>query len=85
MEDLWQILKANVVATVLFILCVVFFVGFTGYPRSVFVLDWGLCLGLIAGVRFVSRGLREHIKPLKYKDTVKVLIVGAGEAGSSCF
>ena len=85
MEDLWQILKANVIATVLFILCIVFFVGFTGYPRSVFVLDWGLCLGLIAGVRFLSRGLREHIKPLKYKDTVKVLIVGAGEAGVLVF
>lgn len=85
MEDLWQILKANVISTVLFIMYIVFFIGFTGFPRSIFVLDWGICFGFIAGVRFITRGYREYFKPVKYKNEVKILIVGAGEAGVLVF
>jgi FlaA1/EpsC-like NDP-sugar epimerase len=79
--DILQILKANAVSTGIFIFYMVFGRGLVGFPRSVFVLDWGLCVALLAGVRIVSRALRENLTPRKYHKNKKVLIVGAGEAG----
>lgn len=81
MDDLWQILKATVLSSVGFILAVVFTFGLIGYPRSVFVLDWVLCVGFIAGARFLSRGFREKFRPQLRERKKKVLVVGAGEAG----
>ena len=81
MEDLWQILKANLISTGIFVLYVVFFIGLVGYPRSIFIFDWGLCVGLMSGLRFLTRGLKERVTPVKYDKNVRVLIVGAGEAG----
>ncbi|MBU1863731.1 MAG: hypothetical protein KKH94_08730, partial [Candidatus Omnitrophica bacterium] len=65
MEDMWQILKANSAATVSFVLFIVFTHGLIGYPRSVFILDWVLCTGFIAGIRFLSRSFRERFIPIK--------------------
>jgi len=79
--DLWQILKANLAATGVFIFFVVFSRGLLGFPRSVFILDWGLCVAFLSGVRILSRVLRENFSPRKYLKNKKVLIVGAGEAG----
>ena len=81
MDDLWQIIKANVVSTVIFIMCIVFIYGLIGFPRSVFVIDWIFSVGLISGVRFITRAMREYFKPLRYQKGEKVLIVGAGESG----
>ncbi|MFH1846071.1 MAG: nucleoside-diphosphate sugar epimerase/dehydratase, partial [Candidatus Omnitrophota bacterium] len=85
MHDLIQILKANTVSTVIFILFVAFFLGLEGYPRSVFILDWIFCVGLMAGVRFLSRVFKEKVQPTLHRKTVKALIVGAGEAGILVF
>lgn len=81
MDDLWQIVKATAVSTCGFILFIVFSRGIVGFPRSVFLLDWGLCLGFVAGIRFLTRGLREKIRPMSSQRSIKGLIVGAGEAG----
>ncbi|RKY44459.1 MAG: polysaccharide biosynthesis protein, partial [Candidatus Omnitrophota bacterium] len=79
--DLWQILKANFFATTIFVLFVVFLHGIIGFPRSIFILDWGICLGLTGGVRLVARVFRERVGFSKQKKTKRVLIIGAGEAG----
>jgi len=79
--DLWQILKANFFATTIFVLFVVFLHGIIGFPRSIFILDWGICLGLTGGVRLVARIFRERVGFSKQKKTKRVLIIGAGEAG----
>lgn len=82
MEDLWQILKANVISTVAFILFIVFTRGLVGFPRSVFVLDWMLCVGLLAGIRFFTRSLRErHFNPGNSSMVERILIIGAGDTG----
>ena len=81
MDDLWQILKANVISTSTFILFIVFVFGLKGYPRSIFILDWCLCVGFVSGIRFVSRGIRERVRPQNIRRSIKGLIVGAGEAG----
>jgi len=80
-EDIWQILKANIVASVLFVLYIVFSRGLVGFPRSIFLLDWGICVALLSGVRIISRAFRENLAPRKYHNRKNVLIVGAGEAG----
>ena len=82
MDDLWQILKANVAATAAFILFIVFTRGLVGFPRSVFLLDWILCVGMVSGVRFFTRSLREKYLSGNHKvGNLRALIVGAGETG----
>lgn len=81
MGDLWQIMKANAVATLVFIGAEVFLIGLIDFPRSVFLTDFIICTTLVAGVRFFVRFIRENFRidiPEKRK---RVLIVGAGEAG----
>ena len=80
--DLWQIIKANSIASIGVFLIIAFIYRMTGYPRSIFVIDWGICLLLIGGFRFSGRLVREKKSfSLKFRNK-KVLIVGAGEAGN---
>ena len=87
-DDIWRILKANVLATFCFILAVIFLPDrqagihtFSGFPRSIFVLDFILSFGFIAGIRFGNRLARERFRPQYRTKRKKALIVGAGEAG----
>ena len=80
--DLWQVIKANSVASMGFFLIIAFIYRMVGYPRSIFVLDWGICLILIGGFKFSGRLLREKKSfSLKFRNK-KVIIIGAGEAGN---
>lgn len=81
-NDMWQIFKASVVSSVLFVLLVVFFHGLMGFPRTVFILDFLLSIMLVSGVRFFTRLLKERfLKPVPHIARKRVLIVGAGRAG----
>jgi len=80
--DLEQIIKANVVSTVAFILGSVFLYGSSVIPRFIFVVDFIICTSFIGGIRFLSRIIRERYRgSLLKNEQVNVLIVGAGEAG----
>lgn len=81
MNDLWQIIKANVTASVFFVLAEVFLFGLQGYPRSVFIVDFVFCTTLVCGLRFFTRMLRERVEAGTATFRKKVLIIGAGEAG----
>lgn len=81
MDDLMQIIKATVISTCAFVLYIVFSHGLVGFPRSIFVLDWVLCLGFVGGIRFLSRSFRERYKPIQFQRSIRGLIIGAGEAG----
>jgi len=81
MDDLWRIIKATTVSAVIFILGVIFVFGLTGYPRSVFILDWVLCNVLVGGVRFSSRMLKESYSASPGVRQKNIIIVGAGDAG----
>lgn len=52
-------------------------------PRSVFLMDSGTTLALAAGVRGLTRSLRERYAPLLIKDGVRALIVGANDTGEA--
>ena len=80
-SDLVTILKSVTLGSVLFV-PIAIFVGADGefYSKSVFVLDWALCILLLGGVRFAIRTFRETFSPMR-EGGKKVLLVGAGDAG----
>ncbi|MBU0633724.1 MAG: polysaccharide biosynthesis protein [Candidatus Omnitrophica bacterium] len=82
MYDLVQIIKANLVAAVGFVIGNHFIYGTYIVPRFIFVNDFIICTFLIGGIRFLSRIIKEKYRgPLLKSKQVNVLIVGAGEAG----
>lgn len=82
MSDLSQIIKANGLAAAVFVLCEVFIFGLGNFPRSVFIIDFIICTGLVAGIRFSVRLFRERYRWGRFdQEQKKILIVGAGDAG----
>ncbi|MFA5256421.1 MAG: hypothetical protein WC419_06990, partial [Candidatus Omnitrophota bacterium] len=79
-DDLWRIIKANLVSSVILI-AGVWLLGWYGFPRSVFIMDFVLCTSLVGGLRFVSRILKEGYHRTYDLRSKKVLIVGAGATG----
>ncbi len=76
--DLQNIIGGVLTSTIVFFCWVHFGLGINDYPRSVFVIDAVLLVGLLAGVRLPSRIFREKII---YRKKMKVLVVGAGDSG----
>jgi lipopolysaccharide/colanic/teichoic acid biosynthesis glycosyltransferase len=58
-----------------------FFVGLQSYPRSVFVIDWGLALFMLAGVRYMLRAWTRKRWQRRGQRRQKAIIVGAGVGG----
>ncbi|PIU83640.1 MAG: hypothetical protein COS68_02985, partial [Elusimicrobia bacterium CG06_land_8_20_14_3_00_38_11] len=79
--DLWKIFLANAVSSVTFFSAVVFYHGLFGFPRSVIIIDFILCLGFVSGVRFFARLIRETAKIDLFQKRRKAIIIGAGDAG----
>ena len=81
MDDLLAIIKATTMGSLVLLAAIMFTFG-GRYGRSVFLLDWVLCIALLAGMRFSIRALREW--QLRASEDVAIrtaLIVGAGDAG----
>ena len=75
MRDILRILRAVTIGSLVFIPAVLAFFGY-GFPRSIFFLEWVLCLALVGGVRLVSRALRESSRRYRQVSTKRALIVG---------
>ena len=87
-DDIWRIFKANILSTLCFFLALGFYLGrnkgifsFSGFPRSVFIIDFVFSLGFISGIRFFNRLIREKFRPEIRVKRRTVLVIGAGEAG----
>jgi len=81
-DDILRILRASIVATVLFVLANVFIRGESSFPRSIYVIDFMFFFSLLVGIRLVTRLIKERIRePSSPKSQSKVLIVGAGQTG----
>ncbi|MCM8797612.1 MAG: polysaccharide biosynthesis protein [Candidatus Omnitrophica bacterium] len=81
-DDILQIIKANLVATAIFIIGDVFIYDFQNALRFIFINDFIICTAFIGGIRFLARIIREKYRNLiPIKERPKVLIVVAGEAG----
>src|SRR5439155_21423018 len=73
-------LKAVTISSLLCVLPVVA-IGPGSFPRSIFVLDWVLCLALVGGVRLALRAMRESSRKYRQTEGKRAVIVGAGDAG----
>ncbi|MFA6281073.1 MAG: nucleoside-diphosphate sugar epimerase/dehydratase [Candidatus Omnitrophota bacterium] len=79
-DDLWKIIKANLLSSTILI-AIVWVLGGYGFPRSVFMIDFVLCTSLAGGLRFAARFLKEGYYRNYDLSATKVLIVGAGATG----
>lgn len=84
MADLINLVKANLVASMVVILYAVIVHRLEHIPRSVLLLDGVLCFLLMGGIRFLTRAFRENYFPLTQSSKAartRVVLVGAGDAG----
>jgi FlaA1/EpsC-like NDP-sugar epimerase len=95
--DLINIIKASTIASLALIVLILYNTRFEMVSRSVFVIDWGLSIMMIIGLRIVIRLCFEnftreikisdlwHIIPVmfgkNYKKGRAMLIIGAGDCG----
>lgn len=80
-SDLHAILIATTLGSVI-VAALEFFIK-TGAPRSVLLIDWVLCLALVAGVRVLIRSLREVMTSRSTESAVRrALVVGAGDGAA---
>lgn len=76
--DLKNIVGGVLVSTIIFYGWVYLALGINDYPRTIFVIDGVLLIGLLAGVRLPFRIFREAVI---YRKKKRVLVVGAGNMG----
>ena len=81
MRDLYNLIRAVLVSSLVFTAALLFMGGDATVPRSVIVLDALLSIVLIGGVRFALRAVRENRRPKQAPRLRRVMIIGAGDAG----
>jgi len=80
-RDLENIVKATVASTGVFALMVLA-IGVRPYPRSVFLVEPLLAIGLVAGLRLGVRAFAQAARRIEQDgEHRRMLIVGAGDAG----
>ncbi|MFL6375750.1 MAG: hypothetical protein ACJ73D_13865 [Pyrinomonadaceae bacterium] len=79
--DLLTYIKGVLLGSVLSILAVLLVYRFSGYSRTVFVLDGILLLFLVFASRLAFRVIRQILPPPAAGDSRRVLIYGAGDGG----
>ena len=88
-KDLFKIIKANFLSTLILVTAIIFLHNFRGFPRSVFVLDFMLSTALISMSRisirlYFSRKSHSDFLPLikrNNRNYTRLIIIGAGDAG----
>ncbi|ORJ55885.1 polysaccharide biosynthesis protein [Geothermobacter hydrogeniphilus] len=86
LADALSIFKANLVASVLFIVYVSLVHRLDNVPRSVLVLDGVLCFLFACGIRLLTRAYREDYLPFFSRSggsRTRILVIGAGNAGQA--
>ena len=77
-KDLWHIIRAVGLSSIAFYGLVHWILGYTDYPRSVFVIDAILLIVFLGGMRMARRLYREMWPKNRGK---RLLVYGAGDAG----
>ncbi len=80
-SDAFHLALASAVGSAAAAASVVVFLGFTGYSRSVFVIDWLLLTVLLIGARLSFALLGDWFARVPRAETTRVLIMGADDAG----
>ncbi len=79
-SDLIKILRATTFGSIIFLIVVRYIFGDTSYPRSIYIIDWGLLVMISGGSRLFIRVLREYLQPSESSGK-RTLLIGAGDAG----
>ncbi len=81
LNDITDILKATFLSTTAFLVIERYALGIVAFPKSIYCLESLLAVGMLCGVRLVSRTLlqaaAESSRTIPHK---KVIVVGAGDA-----
>jgi len=101
LADLFNIIKASTLSTLVIISIVLFKTRFQGFSRSVFVIDWCLTILFISAFRLSVRICFEHLSeeqpwkavsssflgllPKKLSGRKNLLIIGAGDCGEKIY
>ena len=85
LRDVTQLARGLAMGSVIFVVVNVLVVTGTTFPRSVYILDFGLALFLVGGARGSLRLLREAARSMAAGPTDKsnLLIIGAGDTGET--
>ncbi|HAS89058.1 MAG TPA: polysaccharide biosynthesis protein [Desulfovibrio sp.] len=89
LRDLWHILEATFLQSLILVTVVLYKFGFGGFSRGVFIIDWMLTVFMCGGMRILIRsfyafkdGNSIQLSPESCPaGGNKVLIIGAGRAG----
>ncbi len=82
--DLIGVIKSSSLSTLVFIFVIYLINNFEGFPRSVFILEWGIYIFYAGGIRIIIRIMRENLRKRGYKNSLRnVAIIGAGDAGAA--
>lgn len=80
--DLMHIVMTNALASAAAVPCIFLFAG-RDFPRSIYIIDFGVCVGLTATFSLISQVHLPTWWRIRAKSTQKrILIYGAGEAGT---
>ncbi len=84
--DMMNIVKANILSTILLVGIIMFFIGFNNLSRSLIVIDFIVCTGMISISRLGIRMFFSHIKSIlstNNPNSIKknILLIGAGDTG----
>ena len=78
-RDVFRIVMATSIGSLLFFLSLRYYFGETAYPRSIFVMDWAFNILFLGQARMSKLILRKVISRLKSNGYKRVIIVGAGD------
>ncbi|WP_187170542.1 polysaccharide biosynthesis protein [Salidesulfovibrio onnuriiensis] len=79
--DLWKLLRLSFLQSGALLSLMLFVFQAEAFPRSVFILDWGLSLGMTAALRVAIRVFyaRSLGRAVSVADRKRVLVIGAGD------
>ena len=85
LRDVTQLARGLAVASMVFMGVNVFLISGGAFPRSIYILDFGLALFLIGGARGSLRIVREAARSIQFGriDKINLLIIGAGDTGET--
>ena len=79
MSDALDVVKAIAFGSAGFLFVMRFVLGVVAFPRTVYILEALLSIGMLAGVRLISRILTESVSEISTSRR-KVTLIGAGNA-----
>lgn len=81
-SDLVALVRATTVSSAVILAAIAFTRGLNHFPRSVLLIDWGVTLLLLGGLRLGSRVFNESSTSFRWKrrERTPTIIVGAGNA-----